>query len=72
MLPFRHLLKPNTPFQWSNELNTLFDFTDDNGLGIFKESVQNWHWVVVDAATLFMRTGYAFLLPEWLENYIGG
>ena len=25
MQPFRHLLKPNTPFQWTSELDAIFE-----------------------------------------------
>ena len=63
MLPFRQLLKPNTPFSWSNQLNLLFEESKaviiseiDEGVRIFDKAKPTC------LATDWSKTGIGFWL----------
>ena len=60
MLPFRHLLKPNTPFQWSNELNRLFE---DSKAIIISE--------IEEGVRIYDKSKPTCLATDWSKTGIG-
>ena len=88
MLPFRQLLKPNTPFTWNNELSDLFEKSKamiikeiEEGVRIFDQSlthlprdrlVQIRYWFLAPTKTLQLSFNDTILLSLWLENYASG
>ena len=60
MLPFRHLLKPGTPFKWTDRLNSLFEESKAVILSEIHQGVE-----------IFDKTKPTCLATDWSKNGIG-
>ena len=60
MQPFRHLLKPETLFLWTNQLNTLFE---ESKLAIVRE--------IEEGVRIFDKTKPTCLTTDWSKTGIG-
>ena len=60
MQPFRHLLKPDTPFQWTDKLDALFR---ESKLAIIKE--------IEEGVRIYDKTKPTCLATDWCRNGIG-
>ena len=85
MLPIRELLKAGTRFQWTDELNHLFEESKaiivseiHQGVEIFDKAKptchgleQRWHWLLAFSKALCLPILAAILLQNWMENHTG-
>jgi len=60
MMPFRQLLKPNTPFIWNNQLEEIFQKSKQTIVNEIEESVR-----------IFNETRPTCLVTDWSKTGIG-
>ena len=76
MLPFRQLLKPNTPFSWSDQLNQLlkpntpFSWSDQLNL-LFEESKAVIISEIAEGVRIFNKAKPTCLATDWSKTGIG-